>query len=279
MPRCIHHQIISPDMRQYNPEGSLLRRDQKKMLELLKVFADICEENNIHWWLCSGTLLGAARHKGFIPWDDDIDVAMMKKDYRKLLKVMRKWHSDKYFFQTMGTDIEYVNVFPRFCYQEKKEHILNARTRYFKCQGLSFDIFPMEKSSQFAAHMSKNFYQNMQHPTRYIKNKLLRRICIRLVQIINFGLLLPFARIVALINPKKQYHYILGAGFWRSAFYADDIFPLKKMEFEGYMFPVPGNTDAYLTKIYGDWRKLPSEEKIRRSIHCQEYYKEIFGEQ
>ena len=81
-------------MRIYNPEGSLLRTDQKELVKMLKVFAKICEENNIRWWLCSGTLLGAARHKGFVPWDDDVDVSMLKQDYRKLEKVLAKMDSE-----------------------------------------------------------------------------------------------------------------------------------------------------------------------------------------
>ncbi len=265
------------DIRKYNPEGSLLRRDQLKMLELLKVFAALCEKHGIQWWLCSGTLIGAARHKGFVPWDDDIDVATMKRDYKKLKRVMRKWKSDEYFFQTMETDIEYVNPFARFGYKQHKEHLTGTRTPYYKYRGISFDIFPMERSSRFAAHMAKFFYMNMQHPTQYIKTKWLRRTCIRLVEIINFGLLIPFTRLVGLINPKRQYHYQLGAGFWKSAFYAEDIFPLSTMEFEGCTFPVPGNADAYLTKIYGNWRQLPTEEQIKKGIHGNEYYEEMFG--
>lgn len=266
-------------MKQYNPEGSLLRRDQKEMVRMLKVFSDICREHDIKWWLCSGTLIGAARHKGFIPWDDDIDVAMMKKDYRKLKKIMKRWNSDEFFFQTMETDIEYVNPFGRFCSKKDKIRLTGTRTPYYKYKGICFDIFAMEKSSKFAAHMGKFFYQNMQHPTQYIKNKWVRRVCIRLVEIINFGLLIPFTRLIGLINPKKQLHYVLGSGFWKSAFYAEDIFPLSMMEFEGYMFPVPGNTNAYLTKIYGDWKKLPTEDQIKRSIHGHEYYEEMFGKQ
>jgi lipopolysaccharide cholinephosphotransferase len=58
-----------------------------------------------------------------------------------------------------------------------------------------------------------------------------------------------------------------------------DIFPLSTMEFEGVEFPVPGDTDAYLTTIYGDWRKLPSDEQIKKSMHYPQYIKEIFGEE
>ena len=255
--------MTSKDMRRYNPEGSLLRTHQKELAELLKVFADICKEHDIQWWLCSGTLLGAARHKGFIPWDDDIDVAMMKRDYWKLRKVMQGRKESKYFLHTMENDIEYKNAFGRFACRE------NNRLIYF-------DVFPMEKSSQFASHMAKFIYGNMQHPTKYIKNRLLRHLCIRLVEFINFGLLIPITRLIGLINPQNQYHYILGAGFWRSAFYAEDIFPLSTMEFEGSTFPVPGNTNAYLTKIYGDWKEIPSEEQIKKNIHNLEYYEGIF---
>lgn len=254
--------MTSIDLKRYNPEGSPLRNHQKELTELLKVFADICQEHGIRWWLCSGTLLGAARHKGFIPWDDDVDVAMMKKDYRKLRRIMRR-RSDKFFLHTMLNDVEYTNAFGRFAYREGDRLI-------------HFDVFPMEKSSRFAAHMAKFFYCNMQHPTRYIKNRTLRHIYARLMEVINFGLLIPITRLIGLINPKRQYHYTLGAGFWKSAFYAEDIFPLATMEFEGHLFPVPGNTDAYLTKIYGDWSKLPTEEQIRKNIHNLEYFKGIF---
>lgn len=266
-------------MRIYNPEGSALRKDQLEMLKALEYFADICEKNDIQWWLCSGTLLGAARHKGFIPWDDDLDVSMFKKDYRKLEKILAKMESEDYFYQSIRTDVDHVNLFGKF--RKKKDPVMSTdrRSQYFKYQGVGFDVFCIEKSTRFAAHMAKFFYYNMQHPTQYVKNATLRHFLIRLVQVINFGLLLPLTRVVALFNPKKQYHYELGSGFYKSAFYKEDILPLSQMEFEGKVFPVPGNTEAYLTKIYGDWRKLPSEEQIRKSLHYPLYIEEIFGKE
>ena len=257
-------------MRVYNPEGSALRNDQKEMLKVLVAFAEICEKNNIQWWLCSGTLLGAARHGGFIPWDDDVDVTMFEDDYRRLEKILIEMDSEEYFYQCIKSDPDHVNPFGKF--RKKKDPVESSdpRSKYFKYQGVGMDVFYIEKSNRFASHMGR--------PTQHIKNATLRHFAIKVVQAINFGLLIPFCRLVGKINPKNQYRISLGAGFYKSKFYKEDILPLSKITFEGVEFPAPGNTDAYLTHIYGDWRKLPSEEKIRKSMHYPKYVKEIFGE-
>ena len=76
----------SNDLRaRFNPDGSLLRCQQLRMLEMLEAFDDICRRHHIRYWLSSGTALGCARHQGFIPWDDDLDVEMLREDYVRLL--------------------------------------------------------------------------------------------------------------------------------------------------------------------------------------------------
>ena len=72
----------------YNPNGSTLRRQQLRMFEMLQYIDTVCKNHGIRYWLCSGTLLGAVRHGGFIPWDDDVDIEMLREDYRKFVKVM-----------------------------------------------------------------------------------------------------------------------------------------------------------------------------------------------
>ena len=71
----------------YNPDGSDLRRIQLRVLEILKIIDSICKKHDILYWLEGGALLGAVRHGGFIPWDDDIDIQILRKDRKKLKKI------------------------------------------------------------------------------------------------------------------------------------------------------------------------------------------------
>ena len=266
-------------MRVYNPEGSALRRDQKRLVEVLQKFAEICKEHDINWWLCSGTLLGAVRHGGFIPWDDDIDVSMLPKDYRKFVKVMKEWgDKDGYFYQCIESEPEHVRVHGRFIKKGELLPSADKRAEYYRFKGISMDVFCIEKSSEFAAHLAKSFYLNMIHPTQYVKNKALRVFLIRFIQVLNFGLFIPIIRLIGrLVNPKNDYHCELGSGFYDQPFHVEDIFPLKTVKFEGIEFPAPCDTDMYLTRLYGDWRKLPSHEQILKSIHTNLYMEEILA--
>lgn len=74
----------------YNPEGSTLRKAQLRMLDMVLYIDKICKENNLQYHIESGNLLGAVRHNGFIPWDDDFDIALYRRDYKKLIKILKK---------------------------------------------------------------------------------------------------------------------------------------------------------------------------------------------
>lgn len=261
----------------YNPDGSVLRRDQLELLTMLRSLAKICDDNNINWWLSSGTLLGAARHKGFIPWDDDVDIVMLRKDYLRLQKILRKMQSSEYVFHSMHTDADYVNVFGKFRKREGRVRLVGKRYKHLKYQGQFIDIFLIERNPYWVARAAYVIYMNAQYITVYIKCNWLRRTLIRLIEGLCLGVINPVLRLLGLINPKKEYHYALGMGWARSTFFVRDIFPLSNIEFEGEKFPAPKDTDAYLNKVYGDWRKLPDEQTIRRSIHSTEYIDEIYG--
>lgn len=266
--------LASRYAKKYNPEGSLLRKDQKELAVILKFLADICEKNGIRWWLSSGTLLGAARHKGFIPWDDDIDIVLMREDYIRLEKILCELDSDEYVFHCMNTDVDYVYAFGKFRKREGQVRSQNRRYRYYKWKGVGLDIFAIEKTNYFAARAAKSLY-NIQKLTSHISAGWIRKPLIRSIELVNFKLLHPLLRLVGKINPNEEYHYALGTGWPKHTFYEKDIYPLTKAEFEGEFMPVPKDMDTYLTNVYGDWRKFPSDESIMKSIHCQEYREEI----
>ena len=263
----------------YNPEGSKLRDVQHELTNILLDLADICQKNNITWWLSSGTLLGAARHKGFIPWDDDIDIVMLRKDFRRLERVLHRLNSSEYVYQSMRSDVEYINTFGKFRKRKGRVRVTSRRYDYYHWAGVGLDIFAIEKTNYIAARIASVVYNNLQHTTSYIRCGWLRRPLIRLIEVLCLGILNPLLRLVGLINPRGEYHYTLGTGWAKHTFFMRDTMPLAMARFEGVEFPVPKDMDAYLTRVYGAWRKLPDDESIRRSIHCKAYIEEIYGKE
>lgn len=261
----------------YNPEGSLLRQDQKELLRMLSILEAICKEHKIQWWLSSGTLLGAARHQGFIPWDDDMDIVLLKKDYKRLEKILCEMDSDEFVFHCMKTDTDYINWFGKF---RKKEGCIQSSSKrydYYKWKGIGFDIFAIERTNYFSAKIASFSYGMMQRFTININNNLIRKTLIRSIEYLHSFIIFPILRIIGLINPNEEFHYTLGTGWPTHTFYMKYTFPLTTADFEGKQMPVPKDMDSYLANVYGDWQKIPSEEDIKKSIHCQEYRDEIFG--
>lgn len=261
----------------YNPPGSTLRRDQLELLRMLKIVSKICEENKISWWLSSGTLLGAARHRGFIPWDDDMDIVLLKKDYKRLEGILRNYESEEFVFHCMKTDVDYINWFGKFRRRHGMIHSNSPRYNYYKWKGIGFDIFAIERTSFFSASIATCIYKILQSFTESVKTSWFRHFLIRSIEKVCFYILFPVLRLLGQINPKGEYHYVLGTGWPRHTFYMKDTFPLTSTEFEGEQMPVPRDMDSYLTNVYGNWRIPPSEEEIKNSIHCQEYKDELFG--
>ena len=88
----------------YNPDGSILRQHQLKMLDILIIIDRICKKHGIKYWISDGTLLGAVRHGGFIPWDDDLDIQMMRKDFKHFIKIISEELPENLALQTHKTD-------------------------------------------------------------------------------------------------------------------------------------------------------------------------------
>ena len=264
---------------EYNPEGSALRRDQLELLRLLTIVAGICKENDIPWWLSSGTLLGAARHRGFIPWDDDIDIVLLKKDYKKLEKILCNYKSNEFVFHCQKTDIDYINEFGKFRKREGRVESLSNRYKYYKWTGIGFDIFSMEKTSRFSAVAADYLAKGLNRLSYRIDRAWIRKPLILITRFFLHCIIYPILRLIGLINPDEEYHYVLGTGWPHHTFYMKYTFPLSSTDFEGIQFPVPHDMDSYLTNVFGDWRTMPSEAQILASIHNQEYKNEILARQ
>ena len=129
----------------FNPDGSQLRKQQMRMLEILKEVDRICKKHHIQYWLSSGTLLGAARHKGFIPWDDDLDIEMLLPDYRRLMKILPEELPDNLALQNVKTDPNYFFFYAKVRDRNSFLAESNHYDRVWKERGIYIDIFPFYK--------------------------------------------------------------------------------------------------------------------------------------
>lgn len=253
----------------FNPDGSLLRQHQLRMLEMLKYIDKVCRENDIKYWLCSGTLLGVVRHGGFIPWDDDVDIEMLREDYKKFERVMKNEPLNDYVLQTHQTDIGYMQPFAKLrdLHSYIKEDI--ETDNHYKYRGCYIDIFIMEPSSSVTLHRLSCMFQSffIMRPNLKLKNNFVRKYYFKFAFFIVSMLLFPFLRCLSKIGARKQLRHTLGTGFYKPRS-MDDIFPLVSGTFEGYSFPIPKNTDPYLQKIYGNYLCLPDLDKIK--VHTTE---------
>lgn len=246
----------------FAPKGSVLYNHQTRLLEMLIYIDNICRKNNINYWLSSGTALGAARHNGFIPWDDDIDIEMTYKDYIKFEKIML--NDVTFAIQTRHTDDFYAAPYAKV--RDKKSIIQehNQDTNY-KYKGIYIDVFIIERNPSLflSAFFSRIIWNLVLESGK--ANTTFRKHIYKLKKTIIYAMR-DFFRIVLMAFPCKQYRHTLGGGFSRNVRYMNEIFPLKEVLFEGHLFMAPGNLDEYLTRIYGDYMTLPDLDNIHPHV-------------
>ncbi|MCQ2095452.1 MAG: NAD/NADP octopine/nopaline dehydrogenase family protein [Bacteroidaceae bacterium] len=272
---CAEHGISTPvidrvldwgmqriDLRtRFNPEGSVLRRHQMRMLDILKEVDKICRSHDIPYWLSSGTLLGAVRHGGFIPWDDDLDIELSRSDYLKLIRLLPDALPDWLALQDMSTDKDYFFFYAKI--RDRKSHILetNEYDRVFKEHGIYIDIFPLESQPLWVHIISEiahgHAYKIMRNRTRSDEANMRR---VRFMSFVNRCFTYPVLRLLSFL-PGRFLTSGLGIPYHNRRD-ANDIFPLTEVTFEGHSFPAPRDSDAYLRKLFGDYNQLPDLSNI-----------------
>ena len=243
----------------YNPDGSDLRCLQLRMLEILKEVDRICKKHDIPYWLSSGTLLGAIRHGGFIPWDDDLDIEMLRGDYLRFLSLLPDELPDQYILQSDETDPNYVYLYAKI--RDKNSYIkercqVNQSLRY---QGAFVDVFPVEPSSLVLCKISAKLFNRLCF--NQVLTTGIRRKVYGLSRFLLLNLLFPFFRYVSKLRNHHHLHHALGVNFMDFRLH-DEIFPLTSLTFEGSQFPVPNDVDSYLRRLYGDYWKIPDVKDV-----------------
>lgn len=252
-------------------DSKTLRKAQLIMLEMLIEFDAICKKHQLQYWLDSGTLLGAVRHRGFIPWDDDIDLSMSIEDYNTFLKIANTKLSSEIFLQTSQTDKNF-----KFDYTKLRSnkasivefHEKDKQIKYH--QGVFIDIFPMLAIENTQAN--KKQYESTLKEIRNASSTSLHTPNGKDDPVKRAGLIASLKQKHQgwdLDKLKAKSKVIYGGEMpdvtaW---FDIEKVFPLSTMEFEGLSFPIPNNPSHYLDAIYSfDYRQLPPKDK--RIIHA-----------
>lgn len=275
--RSIGGKILN-QYKQYDPE--ILDRLHKVELSVLKEFVRVCEKYDIQYFALFGTNIGAARHNGFIPWDDDIDLGMLRSDYEKLLEVVPKECKGEY--RVVGPDCneKFYNLVPHFCKSGTRFATNYDHGNYN--MGIGFDIFVYDPLSDDEKIRKKqvsktSFYRalymaynvNFYKYSVFKEGNLLPRIAAGCMHYLLH--LFPSApdcfykrhqKYACCVNGDSRYVTQFGDSMQlQCAIAYDELFPLTKLKFEDIELCVPGKYDTVLRRVYGDYMQLPPIEK------------------
>ena len=252
----------------------ILPEDVKRIqCELLQDIANFCEQEGITYFLAYGTLIGAIRHNGFIPWDDDIDIAMPRTDYDKFVKTYNQRNSDKRVIdRSVNSDynVPFAKVYDARTWLDEYKY---SHQDY----GIYIDIFPIDGYGNKCQMLKARLLDKLLHAKRanFKKRSLLKNLSNMLAKLF----LLPFsindllkyadanARKFAFGSTERAGNFLETYGTCEvgdTEWFAKTVFH----EFEGKQFRIPVGYDQWLRNIYGDYMQLPPvEEQVAHHIY------------
>lgn len=251
---------------------------RKLELEILLYLKNLCDKNNIQYYLTSGTLLGAVKYKGFIPWDDDIDIALKREDYMKLIKILIEDDNPNYKILSLYNVKDYYYLFAKLVCTNT---ILVENTKKIKELGVYVDIFPLDyynddyekylkklrgiKRLVIMRYRAKNHiekHQNLQVYHKKRKFRVIKDVLFNIIDIFSLPLGYNFwAKCYdKLLSKNKTGKFITRGDKYIKKFDAKLFDEIEEYEFENYKFTSIKNADYFLKTIYGNYLEdLPKE--------------------
>ncbi|MFR1707971.1 MAG: phosphorylcholine transferase LicD [Clostridium sp.] len=255
-------------------DKNILRKLQLTQLEILLEVVRICDKNNLTYFLIGGTLLGAIRHNGFIPWDDDLDIGMPRSDYEKLIEICKTQLDEKYILHHLSTDKEYWLPFAKI---RKNNTLFNEKNiQHVDChKGIFIDIFPLDNGNKQSSKL-----QSIQAKiSKYLSNIIIIKkigtqgkslgIKLKLGEIIFKLIPIKFINKInnkiMSVNKNDDSKFFINLGsnynYIKQTIPKEKYFPPTKVEFEGVYLNVPRDYDYVLKRIYKNYMELPPEDK------------------
>ena len=271
--------------KQYDPK--VLRKLQLAQCIIMEDFIKICEENNLDYFIFAGCAIGVERHGGFIPWDDDIDIGMLRADYEKFKEIALKDYADKYEILEISQDAK----FPFLNMEFKRKGTRNVPEIFKDCDvdmGIDVAIYPFDNVADdknkrkrqlravFFWHKIK-ILREFGHPVLFIKGW--KRTIVSLICVVLHAVLKMFNISHAFINKqylKSALKFNNTETEWVSCFFGTtpmensmkrtEIFPLAEKKFEYLTVKIPGKNHECLTRKFGDYMQIPPPEKQKNHV-------------
>lgn len=261
--------------KKYKMEDQCISLEQRKQiqLEMLIEIDKFCRANNIKYMLAFGTLLGAIRHKGYIPWDDDVDISMPLDD---MIKFKNEFKSDNLKYCDVDTENNYEWTFSRIVHKQT----YNKTGITYKAYGVNIDLYPTIEVSSSPEENEHAIARLMKPYRQYCAAIKCRRRAIRVLPITTIPGFEKCVRKYRDLNHSTLYcknggAFHCDAGplelFKLHTFAFNPFEDMIEVDFEGYKFMAPSRYDEYLTTRYGNYMKLPPEDQ-RHPYHGGKYY-------